>query len=114
MELTIIEKDWYNKLRQAGVDEGDSNLMARFKCLIDEFKKSSPVAINDFMELVNQDGTFYQFCIESGRLTSDEINKVFHHMHRSLQSIDNPFDNPLSMRFNPVETLWGYFKTIFK
>lgn len=110
MELTIIEKDWYNKLRQAGVDEGNSNLMARFKCLIDEFVKSSPIAINDFKELVNQDSPFYQFCIESGRLTSDEIKHVFHHMYR----IDNPFDNLFSMRFNPVETLWGYFNNILK
>ena len=109
MELPIIENDLYDKLQQVGLDEGDSNLMARFKCLLDDFSKSSPEVLDDFKGLVNQDGSFYQFCIDSGRLTSDEI----HHLCRSLQSIDKTFDNPFSIRFNPVETLWGYFNNIF-
>lgn len=114
MELTIIEKEWHDKLQQAGFDEGDSNMMARFKCLLDEYRKSFPEAVNYFKGLVSQDGPFYQFCIDSGRLTSDEINITFHQLNRSLQPIDNPFDNPFSIRFNPFETLWGYFKLIFK
>lgn len=84
MELTIKEKEWYDKLRGVGLRDEETNLLARVKCLGDEFEKSSTIPINDFKERFNQDSPFYQFCIESGRLTSDEINYI--DLYRSLQS----------------------------
>lgn len=110
MELTTKEKKWYEKLRTVGLCEDNSNRMARIICLLDEFRESNPDEVNTFKGLFNQEGPFSQFCIDSGRLTSDEI----HHLFRSLQSTDNSFNNPYSIRYNPVETLWGYFKNIFK
>lgn len=115
MKLTIIEKQWYDKFRQAGLDEFSSNQLARFKYLSDEFDKSfSEEATNKFEQLINQDGSFYQFCIGSGRLTSGEINAISYKISHMLQGCqNNPFDNPFSNRYNLLEALWIYFKNIF-
>ena len=103
MKLTSIEKEWYDKLLEIGVSNDDANLMARLKFLGEEYKRKYP----DDKRFVN----FHQFCIDSGRLTSDEINK-FSQMLQQCQN--NPFDNTFINRYNPVKILWKYFEYIFK
>ena len=112
MKLTSIEKEWYDKLSEIGMSNYDANLMARLKILFEEYKRKYPDDIVDFKGFVNPNGSFHQFCIDSGRLTSDEINEFFHKMLQQCQN--NPFDIPFNIRYNPVKTLWKYFKNIFK
>ena len=114
MILTIEERMWYDKFQCIGFDECNANLMARLKCLIDNFKENTPDVIINFKDFLNKSGPLYLFCMDSGRLTSDELNIIFHQLCRSLPSIYNPFDNPFSIRFNFVETLRGYFDNNFK
>ena len=109
MKLTSKEKEWYDKLSEIGMSNYDANLMARLKILFEEYKRKYPDDIEGF---VNPNGSFHQFCIDSGRLTSDEINEFFHNVLQQCQN--NPFGNPFYIRYNPFETLWEYFKNIFK
>ncbi len=102
MKLTSIEKEWYDKLLEIGMSNDDANLMARLKFLFEEYKRKYPD---------DKGGSFHQFCIDSGRLTSDEINKFFQMLQ---QCQNNPFDNPFIIRYNTVKTLWKYFEYIFK
>lgn len=85
MKLTIKEEYWYRKFIPMGLDSEEAELMARFKYLRDEFMVSRDVNWN-YEEFINPDGPFYQFCIESGRLTSDEINAIFHNLPLSTNN----------------------------
>lgn len=109
MELTFREQIWYDKFRAMEMDENSSNLLARFKCIAGEFIEKNPGAIDNNMvkELRKQEGAFYHFCIDSGRLTSDEIYRMFH-------SSINPSYNPFFFRHDLLGTLWEDFMNIFK
>lgn len=109
MELSIKEKEWYDKLQSLGMSNCHANLMARLKFLFEEYKRIYPDDIVDFKGFVNPNGSFHQFCINSGRLTSDELNLFFHHLYRSL----HPYDDFFSTH-NDWERSWRFFKNVFK
>lgn len=87
----------------------DANLMARLNILFEEYKRKYPDDIFDFEGFVNPNGSFHQFCIDSGRLTSDEINAFFHNVYRWL----HPYDVFLPTH-DDYGRLWRFFKNIFK
>lgn len=109
MKLNDIEKEWYDKLSELGMSNYDANFMARLKFLIEEYKRIQDDDIVDFEGFVNLNGSFYQFCIDSGRLTSDEINLFYHNVYRSL----HPYDDFFSTHYD-YGRLWRFFKNIFK
>lgn len=76
MTLPIKEKMWYEGLPRIGLDECDANLIARLKCLIDNYKENNPEEIVSFTYFLNNSSPLYKIGINSGRLSSAEIDGV--------------------------------------
>lgn len=109
MKLNDPEVEWFNRLVELRLSQQDANILARLKCVVDQYQELHPDKAADFNEWKYKTGDFYQFCINCGRLEQSEMDALY----SNFSKIENNSWNPCFPHCNPLKELWNYIKNSF-